>query len=194
MEGSTNRCTKVQWRKGSCKDHFWKRSKFFVKSRIMASSCHNLNIQIGLQRNRLGGEEVVSKANLQIMDTENKKNDSGWFDQSIYVDSLPATVSHLLALDCHLVLPKNCVCMFARWCPIVQLFNWHLAPINSRFSFTNWEETQTYLPEFTTYLIIVPFLYRKRCDNYSRYNTTILASGPIWTISPCWRALINIVE
>ena len=55
MEGSTNRCTKVQWRKGSCKDHFWKRSKFFVKSRIMASSCHNLNIQIGLQRNRLGG-------------------------------------------------------------------------------------------------------------------------------------------
>ena len=45
---------------------FGKRSKFFVKSFIMASSCHNLNIQIGLQRNRLGGEEVVSKANLQI--------------------------------------------------------------------------------------------------------------------------------
>ena len=193
MEGSTNRCTKVQWRKGSCRVHFWKRSKFFVKSRIMASSCHNLNIQIGLQRNSLGwggGGQQGKSPNREYR----LENNSGLFDQSIYVDSLPATVSHLLALDCHLVLPKNCVCMFARWCPTVQLFNWHLTPINSRFSFTNWEETQTYLPEFTTYLIIVPFLYRKRCDNYSRYNTTILASGPIWTISPCWRALINIVE
>ena len=163
MEGSTNRCTKVQWRKGSCRVHFWKRSKFFVKSRIMASSCHNLNIQIGLQRNRLGGEEVVSKANLQIVNTDWKTIQAYLINR--YVDPLPATLSLLLGLDCHLVLPKkNCVCMFARWCPIVQLFNWHLAPINSRFSFTNWEETQTYLPEFTTYLIIVPLLYRKGCD------------------------------
>ena len=112
MEGSTNRCTnrctKVQWRKGSCRVHFWKRSKFFVKSRIMASSCHNLNIQIGLQRNRLGGEEVVSKANLQIVNTDWKTIQAHLINR--YVDPLPATLSLLLGLDCHLVLPKKTVC------------------------------------------------------------------------------------
>ena len=122
MERSTNRCTKVQWRKGSCRVHFWKRSKFFVKSRIMASSCHNLNIQIGLQRNRLGGEEVVSKANLQIVNTDWKTIQAYLINR--YVDPLPATLSLLLGLDCHLVLPKKLcvhVCSLMSNCPTVQL-------------------------------------------------------------------------
>ena len=113
MEGSTNRCTnrctKVQWRKGSCRVHFWKRSKFFVKSRIMASSCHNLNIQIGLQRNRLGGEEVVSKANLQIVNTDWKTIQADLINR--YVDSLPSTVPHLLALPPFFCQKTVCACL-----------------------------------------------------------------------------------
>ena len=150
MEGSTNRCTKVQWRKGSYKDHFWKRSKFFVKSRIMASSCHNLNIQIGLQRNRLGGvgrrwsARQISKSWIQT----GKQSRLIWSIDICWLFACYSIPSSSTGLPpC---FAKKCVCMFARWCPIVQLFNWHLAPINSRFSFTNWEETQTYLPEFTT--------------------------------------------
>ena len=120
MEGSTNRCTKVQWKKGSCRVHFWKRSKFFVKSRIMASSCHNLNIQIGLQRNRLGGEEVVSKANLQIVNTDWKIIQAHLINR--YVDSLLATVSLLLALT-PCFAKKLCVhvCTLMSNCPTVQL-------------------------------------------------------------------------